>query len=131
MITEEMQDAKSYLDGLGVKFSFREDYNKNAFMPWANSNHFKVRISYQGRTMHTWFYQGQGVKGDPTINGVIECLLMDRACAFNGLKEFGLEFGWDEHTLDTFKACVAIGKKLERVLGVEVLDKLDKIINGY
>jgi hypothetical protein len=131
MITAEKQNAKEYLDGLGVKFSFRQDWNDNAFMTWANSNHFRVRISYQGRTMNTWFYQGQGVKGDPTIDGVIECLLMDRSCALNGLKEFGLEFGWDKHTLETFKACVAIGKKLERVFGVEVLDKLDQIINGY
>jgi hypothetical protein len=131
MITEDVQDVKGYLDGLGVKFTTREDYNNNAFMAWKNSNHFKVRISYQGRSMVTWFYQGQGIKGDPTLDGVIECLLMDRACSLNGLKEFGLEFGWDEYTLETFKACVSIGRKLERVLGVDVLDRLDKIINGY
>jgi hypothetical protein len=130
MITEEIQDVKGYLDGLGVKFSFRQDWNDNAFMTWNNSNHFKVRISYEGRSMVTWFYQGQGVKGNPTIDGVIECLLQDRSCAHNGLEEFGREFGWDEYTLKTYKACVSIGKKLDRVFGVDVLAKLDSILFG-
>lgn len=131
MITAEKQNVKEYLDGLGVKFSFRRDYNDNAFMTWKNSNHFRVRISYEKRSMVIWFYQGQGVKGDPTIDGVIECLLMDRSCALNGLKEFGREFGWDEYTRKTFNACLSNGRKLERVFGVEVLAKLDQIINGF
>jgi len=130
MITAEKQDIEQYLNELGVKFSFRQDWNDNAFMTWNNSNHFRVRISYEGRSMVTWFYQGQGVKGNPTISGVLECLLMDRSCALNGLKEFGLEFGWDEYTRETFNACLSNGRKLERVFGVDVLAKLDSILFG-
>jgi hypothetical protein len=130
MITEEKQDIEQYLNELGVKFSFRQDWNDNAFMTWKNSNHFRVRISYQKRSMVIWFYQGQGVKGNPTISGVLECLLMDRSCALNGLKEFGLEFGWDEYTRETFNACLSNGRKLERVFGVDVLAKLDSILFG-
>ena len=130
MITAEKQDIEQYLNELGVKFSFRQDWNDNAFMTWNNSNHFRVRISYEGRSMVTWFYQGQGVKGNPTISGVLECLLMDRSFAHNGLEEFGREFGWDEYTRETLNACLSNGRKLESVFGVDVLANLNSILFG-
>lgn len=128
METIEKQDIKSYLDGLGVKFSSREDWNDYASEMWKSSFHYRVKISYEGRIMGLWFYQGRGHKNAPTFDGVMECLISDAICIKNGLDDFGDEFGWDKNTTKTYQAIKKNTAKLVRVFGVDVLEKLESII---
>jgi hypothetical protein len=128
METIEKQDIKSYLDGLGVKFSSREDWNDYAPEMWESSFHYRVKISYEGRKMGLWFYMGRGNKNAPTLDGVMECLISDLMCIKNGLDDFGDEFGWDKNTTKTYQAIKKNTDKLLRVFGVDVLEKLENII---
>lgn len=44
---------------------------------WGEHNAYTVEISYNGVTEKFKWHQGLGIKKDPTLENVMECLIMD------------------------------------------------------
>lgn len=44
---------------------------------WGEHNAYTVEISYNGVTEKFKWHQGLGIKEDPTLKNVMECLIMD------------------------------------------------------
>ena len=125
-------DLPTYLTGLGIKITTKQiDHPTNA-PDWAHksANAYRVTLTYQGKRTGLFFYQGTGIKGDPTLAGVISCLASDYAYSRYSLQEFGDEFGWDSNTVSTYRAVTRSGIKLARLLGdVALIDQINEI--GY
>jgi len=114
-----------YLKGIGLKIKVSRDYNDNAPDIWERSNHYRVTLSREGRKMSFWYYQGYGIKEDPTLEGVVETLSSDRSLAQMSLDEFGGEFGWDKNTHKNHRHLLNLNRRYERVIGDDSL--LDEI----
>lgn len=125
METQEKTNFALYLEGLGLKMTAKADYNDYA-KGWAlNTNHYRVTLSREGRTMRFWFYQGYGIKHEPTLEGVIECLASDRTFTSYTLKEYGDELGWDSETASTYRHLINLNARYERVIGdTSTLDEI-------
>jgi hypothetical protein len=78
------------------------------------------------------YYQGRGIQHEPRPADVIASLMLDSSLADYSLKEFGDEFGWNEFTLDTHKACKLNKAKMVRLFGQgEVFQTLSELAGGY
>jgi hypothetical protein len=110
-------DFTGYLTGLGLKLKVRQDYNQNAGDMWANANHYRVTLSRNGRKMSFWYYQGYGIKQEPTLAGVIDSLAIDYNYASYSLDDFGDEFGWNKDTVKTHRQITSLAKRYARVIG--------------
>lgn len=129
MTLDYTDTLERYLQQIGVKFKVSQDYNDKATGWQTNANHYRVTISRFNRSMTFWFYQGYGIKSDPTLASVIESLNSDRLCATYTLQEFGDQFGWDSNTLPTYRLLQDLNKRYERVIGHDsILENIDKII---
>jgi hypothetical protein len=110
-------DLDAYLTGLGLKLKARQDYNDNAGDMWASTNHYRLTLSRNGRRMSFWYYQGYGIKQDPTLAGVIENLAGDYNLAEYSLDDFGDEFGWNKDTVKIYRQITSLAKRYARVIG--------------
>ena len=110
-------DLDAYLTGLGLKLKVRQDYNDNAGDMWASANHYRLTLSRNGRKMSFWYYQGYGIKQDPTLAGVIENLAGEYNLAEYSLDDFGDEFGWNKDTVKTYRLITSLAKRYARVIG--------------
>ena len=110
-------DLDAYLTGLGLKLKARQDYNENAGDMWASTNHYRLTLSRNGRKMSFWYYQGYGIKQDPTLAGVIESLTGEYNLAEYSLDDFGDEFGWNKDTVKTHRLITSLAKRYARVIG--------------
>lgn len=124
METQEMTLA-DYLKEIGLRIKVNQDYNENAEEIWMTSNHYRITLSKENRRMSFWFYQGRGIKENPTLEAVIECLASDRNIAAMSLNEFGDEFGWDKNTTKTHRHLKNLNARYERLIGSPAL--LDEI----
>jgi len=100
------------------------------------ANHYKVTIRYGKKRMTVRFHQGLGIKHDPTLTGVLDCLASDAAGFENAgtFEEWANEYGYDisddaphgdvKKTARTFKAVRHQSQKLAKFLGDEVYGEL-------
>jgi len=124
-------ELEGYLTGLGLKLKARQDYNENAGDMWASTNHYRLTLSRNGRRMSFWYYQGYGIKQDPTLAGVIESLAGEYNLAEYSLDDFGDEFGWNKDTVKTHRLITSLAKRYERLIGEPALiERIDQVING-
>jgi hypothetical protein len=124
-------DLDAYLTGLGLKLKVRQDYNDNAGDMWTSANHYRLTLSRNGRRMSFWFYQGYGIKQEPTLAGVIESLAGDYNLAEYSLDDFGDEFGWNKDTIKIYRLITSLAKRYERVIGDPALiDEIDNKITA-
>jgi len=85
-----------------------------------NGNHLDTRYGF--KQMSTFFSQGIGIKGEPSIPGVLECLQTDCQSAEYGFDEFCDEFGYDKDSrkaFKTYRACGKIKGKLHKFFGAD------------
>lgn len=77
-------------------------------------------LRYEGRQYSFDFWQGQGVAGEPTVEGVLECLLNDAQAGQENFEEFCRELGYDQDSRraeQIWKACRATERSMRRLLG--------------
>lgn len=107
------------LEELGITSTVKwQDTPRNA-PEWAQTaNAYRVTLRYQKRRMTFNFYQGYGVKNDPTTADLVYCLASDFNCLNSAptLKEFGQEFGWAEDTAKTFRAIKDLSKRYQKFI---------------
>lgn len=63
---------------------------------WKEANHFKVTLHRRNprRQMSLYFSQGYGINGEPTVEGVLDCLRSDSFCE-SDFEGFCSEYGYD------------------------------------
>jgi hypothetical protein len=86
---------------------------------WGTPNHgYRLRLTLRGKSFTFPFYQGLGIKHNPEIVGVLECLLSD-ATVPDLLGGFVEEFGYDDIKKATkiYNACMRIRAKMQALLG--------------
>ena len=85
-----------------------------------NANHYKLTFKKDKKRFTTFFSQGIGIKGEPKIPDVLECLQGDCQSAEYSFEDFCGEFGYDQDSRKAFKIYKACGKikgKLHKFLG--------------
>jgi hypothetical protein len=100
----------------GPEYRVEEDDNH-----WQH-NAYKVRLTYQGRTMTVPWRQGLGIEREPNAEDVMEALLSD-AAGFDNARSFedwAEEYGYDTDSRKAeklYRAVKAQTDKLARLLG--------------
>jgi hypothetical protein len=114
-----------------IKFNSKLDHSNSKF------NHYKVTLkTKEGQATFT-FFQGFGIKEDPTLDSVLYCLIGDAQAAidFEGDPyRFMYEFGYDDKIEDavyTLNKCKKIKDKLERLGILEHLEELYTVFENY
>ena len=114
------QTLPEIVQELGITSTIKwQDTPANA-PQWAQDfNAYRVTLRYQGRRIAFNFYQGKGHKTEPTTSDAVWSLASDYNSHASAptLAEFGGEFGWDENTLQTFRAVRSLAKRWEKLIG--------------
>jgi hypothetical protein len=87
---------------------------------WAQDfNAYRITLSYQGRKMSFNYYQGRGIKHEPTTADAVWTLASDYNSHLSSptLKDFGDELGWDENTLTTYRAVKNLATRYAKLIG--------------
>ena len=105
---------------LGIRLtSKRIDAPEKATEWQQKANAYRVTLTYQGRRMSFNYYQGTGIKEDPTLAGVVACLSSDlnilNSC--DSFKCFVDCFGLDIHSHETYAQIKKQGARYERLIG--------------
>ena len=129
------QDLPALLNELGITLKIRHRSHPNKVSEWqAKANCYRVTLNYQGRTYSLYYYQGQGIKSDPSVSGVIACLANDLTI-LNGcetLKCFGECMGWNSETANTYRALKRQGARYSKLIGHPVpLQQIGDLANEY
>ena len=125
------QTLPEYLAELGVNCKATPiDMPANA-PEWARDGHkqaWRVSLTRNGKKIIVQFYTGSAINA-PTTADVIYALAMDHISGTLSLDEFGSEFGWDKHTLSTWRACRKNSGKMLKILDEQTIDTILEI--GY
>jgi hypothetical protein len=87
-----------------------------------NANSWSVTLRYRGRQFTADFFQGPAITSEPTVAGVLSCLLRDAQAGDNTFEDFCGEMGYDEDSRKAeriWKSCQKIAENLQRLLGDE------------
>lgn len=111
-------ELKGYLIGLGLSLKVEQDFNDNAPSHWLNnSNHYRITLKRENRSMKFWYYQGYGIKHNPTLESVIASLSMDNTYSDLTLDDFGDELGWGKDTIRNYRLLNSLCSRYRRVIG--------------
>ena len=99
-----MTTIRAFVEKYHVKFQARPAANNPNMtgMP-VGSRHWLCRLEVQGRQMTVPFSQGPGLKEDPTVEDVLDCMAIDAAGLENS-KDFAGSTGRFEYEPDSRKA---------------------------
>jgi len=120
MTKELEQDLPALLNDLGVTLKIRHRSHPNKVSEWqAEANCYRVTLSYQGRTYSLYYYQGTGIKREPSVSDVIACLSSDLSIlsSCDTLKCFGNCLGWNEDTANTYRQLKRQGARYSKLIG--------------
>lgn len=84
------------------------------------ANSYRVTLKYQGRRYSLDYWQGTGIKTEPTAEGVMDCLLSDVSCSQDGFEDFCGNCGYDANSSKTerlYNACLRSADRLKKLLG--------------
>jgi hypothetical protein len=112
------QTLPEYLAELGVNCKATPIDTPASAPEWARDSHhqaWRVSLTRNGKKIIVQFYTGSAITA-PTTADIIYALVMDHISGSLSLDEFGDEFGWDKHTLSTWRACRKNGSKLVKIL---------------
>jgi len=125
-IIEDKQELIGYLVGLGVTCKATRIDTPASAPEWARDGHkqsWRIALMRNGTKITVQFYSGIA-SSDPTAADVIYALAMDHISGSLSLDEFGSEFGWDKHTLSTWRACRRNSAKLLKILDEQTIDAI-------
>jgi hypothetical protein len=104
------------------------DSNPNIDDPNWQANHYKVVLKRGKKQFTTYFSKGIGLKGEPTVEEVLDCLASDSASIENyDFEDWAPEFGYNKdsrHAEKIYNACIKQAQKLKNFLGAEKYEEL-------
>jgi hypothetical protein len=120
------------LEELGITLKMRHRAHPSHATDWQlKANCYRVTLNYQGRTYSLFYYQGTGIKSEPSVSDVVACLASDLSIlnSCDTLKCFGDCFGWDENTADTYRAIKRQSARYSKLIGdpttLELIGSID------
>jgi hypothetical protein len=135
MTTTQEQTLTDLVNELGITLTIKHKAHPAKASEWQlKANCYRVTLSYQGRTYSLYYYQGQGIKQDPSVSDVIACLANDltilKGC--ETLKCFGDCMGWNSETANTYRAIKREGARYSKLIGDPVtLQRIGDLANEY
>ena len=101
-----------------------------------NGNHYKITLKTKEGQGTFSFFQGVGIKEDPTLDSVLYCLISDAQAATDYEGDpyrFMYEFGYDDEkrASNILKLCAKSKDKLERLGILEHLEELHTVFENY
>jgi hypothetical protein len=115
--------------GFGAEWADSNPHMSHLSDHWRDAHHFKVQIRKGRRKLTTYFSQGYGISGEPTVEDVLDCLACDAMMVEGGrsFEDWCGELGLDTDSRKaekTFKLVELQAKELRCVLGDEAYDEL-------
>lgn len=126
-MTTVTKDLPALLEELGVSLKIIHKAHPNKVTAWqAKANCYRVTLSYQGRSYSLYFYQGTAITRDPSVSDVVACLSNDYSIlnSCDTLKCFGECFGWNEDTVNTYRAIKRQSARYSKLIGDAAILKL-------
>jgi hypothetical protein len=108
------------LEELGVTLKIRHRAHPNHATDWQlRANCYRVTLSYQGRSYSLFYYQGTGIKSEPSASDVVACLASDLSIlnSCDTLKCFGDCMGWNSETANTYRAIKRQSARYSKLIG--------------
>lgn len=128
-----MTDLERLCEAKGVTAEVKYGvYGKEHISAWndygsVDSNPYTVTLKYGSKRLTVPFFQGRGIKRDPTPADVLYCLCTDARAGLMTFEEFCSDFGYDPDSRKaekTWKACEKLAPRLVKFLGEELLEEL-------
>jgi hypothetical protein len=114
------QTLPELINELGITLEIRHRTHPNKVSEWqAKANCYRVTLRYQGRTYSLYFYQGRGIKRDPSVSDVVHCLASDLniLSGCDTVKCFGDCFGWDSDTANIYRTIKRQSARYSKLIG--------------
>lgn len=113
-----------------IKFSFEfQNYDHRS------TAHYKVKLRTEHGSATFPFFQGSGIKEEPTLTAVLYCLLSDARSGDMDLIDFMSEFGYDieqrKEASSILTACKKNREKLKRLGILAFEEELNDIFQDY
>jgi len=124
MNTTLKKDLPALLNELGVTLKIRHRAHPSNASEWQlKSNCYRVTLNYDGRAYSLYFYQGTGIKQDPSVSDVVACLANDLTIlsSCDTLKCFGDCMGWNSDTANTYRAIKRQSARYSKLIGDPVI----------
>jgi hypothetical protein len=129
------QTLTDLISELGISLKIKHKAHPANASEWQlQANCYRVTLSYQGRTYSLYYYQGKGIKSDPSVSDVIACLAIDRILinSCDSLKCFGDCMGWNSETAPNYRAIKRQSARYSKLIGDPVtLQLIDDLTNQY
>ena len=96
-------------------------------------NSYKVTLQYNN-VKHTYnFFQGLGIKENPSIESVLHSLLLDVNSTCYNYDDFINEFGYEDNkqSKSIYKACLKTSEKLDKMFNSNELEELNNLLQDY
>lgn len=120
MIDTIEQTLPDLVNELGITLEVRHRAHPNKVSEWqGKANCYRVTLRYQGRSYSLYYYQGTGIKSDPSVADVVHCLASDRniLSACDTLECFGGCFGWDKDTATVYRSIKRQSARYNKLIG--------------
>ena len=125
---------QEFIDKYNVKMTY-ERVSENPYMT-GNMKHYSVTIKANNKQITTYYSMGYGLKGNPELSDILECLLMDSSSYSNSndLLDFASEFEYEletskqrEHVRKVYNACKQANEQFNWIFSFEQLFELYNI----
>lgn len=126
---QEQETLESVVSTLKVRVtSTRITPTAERAKEWPGASHYRVTVTYGGRSMRTVFSQGSAYSEPPSVVAVIGSLARDM---LNGatFDQWCRDLGYDTDSRKAdrvYKACKRIEASMRRVFGDELAERLNR-----
>jgi hypothetical protein len=119
-VSTETETMTELLNELGVNMRILGTTHPAKVTEWqAQANCYRVKLSYEGRGYSLYYYQGRGIKSEPTASDVIYCLSSDAGIieSCGDLECFKACMGEDSDTANTYRAIKRQSARYSKLIG--------------
>ena len=114
------QTLPELINELGITLEIRHRAHPSKVDEWqAKANCYRVTLRYQGRAYSLYYYQGRGIKRDPSVSDVVHCLASDLniLSGCDTVQCFGDCFGWDSDTANIYRTIKRQSARYSKFIG--------------
>lgn len=119
------------LSDINFAVSFTGTINKAGWNQKVNS--YKATLKYNSNKFTINFFQGLGINNEPTIESVMNCLLLDSNCTDFDYDEFCGNFGYElnSESKKVYNNCKAQTVKLNKMFTESEISEMAVILEDY
>lgn len=105
-----MKTMEEFIKSNGIKMRTEKTFHNPNMEDSDRMNHWKITLRFNGRKMSFVFSQGLGIKHDPSLPDVLDCLASDASGIENSpdFEEWARAYGYDEDSRKAEKLHTAV-----------------------